>query len=174
MPEGPSLQFKVLEYSLMEDVARYRSQAGGQVDPSYALKVPPLVVLSKFNAKDHNTTVMKTFFQGLFPPLNIGRVNYSQCKRVVLFQKDEEHDCVHVRHYLIRTNQMGLSRAVREVTEGYRLPDLSSFQTMHDFVKARLVKRAQQQLGEDGGMGCFMHLVYDIDVFFLSLRAHYG
>jgi ribosome biogenesis protein SSF1/2 len=127
-PRGPTLHFKVENYSLCRDVekALRRPRGGGQDH-----KTPPLLVMNNFNSPkaDENSKVPKrlenlttTVFQSLFPPINPQATPLSSIRRIMLLNREldpesEEQDSyvLSLRHYAISTKKTGISKRVRRL-----------------------------------------------------------
>ena len=100
---------------------------------------------------------MATFFQNMFPPINVQEMKIAECRRVVLFnyveEEAEEHDdggggddeekkktgeqrvggTVEFRHYSVQCKNVSVTRTVRRIVET-RLPDLSSLSDISEYV----------------------------------------
>lgn len=127
-PRGPTLHFKVENYSLCRDVekALKRPRGGGQDH-----KTPPLLVMNNFNSAkaDENSKVPKrlenlttTVFQSLFPPINPQATPLSSIRRIMLLNREqdpesEEQDSyvLNLRHYAISTKKAGVSKRIRRL-----------------------------------------------------------
>ncbi|KAF9885507.1 hypothetical protein FE257_012834 [Aspergillus nanangensis] len=127
-PRGPTLHFKVENYSLCRDVERAlkRPRGGGQDH-----KTPPLLVMNNFNSPkaDENSKVPKrleslttTVFQSLFPPINPQATPLHSIRRVMLLNRElapegEEEDSyvLNLRHYAIATKKTGVSKRIRRL-----------------------------------------------------------
>ncbi|KKK17520.1 hypothetical protein P175DRAFT_0488038 [Aspergillus ochraceoroseus IBT 24754] len=127
-PRGPTLNFKVENYSLCRDVekALKRPRGGGQDH-----KTPPLLVMNNFSTpdSDENSKVPKrleslttTIFQSLFPPINPQATPLSSIRRVMLLNRepasgsDEEGSYIlNLRHYAISTKKTGISKRIRRL-----------------------------------------------------------
>ncbi|KAI9370195.1 Brix domain-containing protein [Aspergillus egyptiacus] len=127
-PRGPTLNFKVENYSLCRDVerAQKRPRGGGQDH-----KTPPLLVMNNFNSPDadEKSKVPKrleglttTIFQSLFPPINPQATPLSSIRRVMLLNRepasesDKEGSYVlNLRHYAITTRKTGISKRIRRL-----------------------------------------------------------
>lgn len=127
-PRGPTLHFKVENYSLCRDVekALKRPRGGGQDH-----KTPPLLVMNNFNSAkaDENSKVPKrlenltaTIFQSLFPPINPQAQPLSSIRRIMLLNREldteaEEQDSyvLSLRHYAISTKKTGISKRIRRL-----------------------------------------------------------
>ncbi|KAL4880049.1 Brix domain-containing protein [Aspergillus karnatakaensis] len=127
-PRGPTLNFKVENYSLCRDVerAQKRPRGGGQDH-----KTPPLLVMNNFNSPeaDENSKVPKrlealttTIFQSMFPPINPQATPLSSIRRVMLLNRepasesdDEGSYVLNLRHYAITTKKTGISKRIRRL-----------------------------------------------------------
>ncbi|RAH73565.1 Brix domain-containing protein [Aspergillus aculeatinus CBS 121060] len=127
-PRGPTLHFKVENYSLCRDVEKSlkRPRGGGQDH-----KTPPLLVMNNFNSPgaDENSKVPKrleslttTIFQSLFPPINPQATPLTSIRRVMLLNRElapegEEQDSyvLNLRHYAITTKKTGISKRIRRL-----------------------------------------------------------
>ncbi|CAG8115975.1 unnamed protein product [Penicillium salamii] len=125
-PRGPTLHFKVENYSLCKDIERAmkRPQSGGQDH-----KTPPLLVMNNFTTPDATEeskvpkrleTLTTTIFQSLFPPINPQSQPLSSIRRVMLLnreptEKDDDSYILTLRHYAIATKKTGVSKRIRRL-----------------------------------------------------------
>ncbi|KAJ5328599.1 hypothetical protein N7541_001262 [Penicillium brevicompactum] len=125
-PRGPTLHFKVENYSLCKDVERAmkRPKSGGQDH-----KTPPLLVMNNFTTPDATEeskvpkrleTLTTTIFQSLFPPINPQSQPLSSIRRVMLLNrepttKDDDSYILTLRHYAIATKKTGVSKRIRRL-----------------------------------------------------------
>ena len=147
IPQGPTLTFRVVSYSLMRDVAKAqkRPRSAGK-----ELEHPPLVVLNGFSAQaaaaagdvpkpssdvSLHLPLLSTVLQHMFPPLHLPTLRLAHCRRVVLFHFDPATQLIDVRHYLITAKPTNLSRTVRHILKG-QLDDLSHYTDVADYVRA--------------------------------------
>ncbi|OXV09024.1 hypothetical protein Egran_03216 [Elaphomyces granulatus] len=155
-PRGPTLHFKVENYSLCKDVAKAlkHPRGGGQNH-----RTPPLLVMNNFNSPnaDENSQVPKrleslvtTIFQSLFPPISPQATPLSSIRRVMLLNRElpsslsaNEQDSyiLKVRHYAITTKKTGIPRRIRRLdpTEQRHkdkkgLPDLGKLEDVADYL----------------------------------------
>ncbi|KAE8153254.1 Brix-domain-containing protein [Aspergillus avenaceus] len=156
-PRGPTLHFKVENYSLCRDVekALKRPRGGGQDH-----KTPPLLVMNNFNSPNatENSKVPKrletlttTVFQSLFPPINPQATPLSSIRRVMLLNRElssddteEEDDYVlNLRHYAITTRKTGVSKRIRRLDpkevrtrekRGVAVPNLGKLEDAADYL----------------------------------------
>ncbi|KAG9454621.1 hypothetical protein H6P81_007525 [Aristolochia fimbriata] len=130
-PQGPTLTFKIHEYSLAVDVAR--SQARPRCPPEI-FKNSPLIVLSGFGTGEQHLRLTTVMFQNIFPAIDINTVNLSSCQRIVLLNYDKETKQIDFRHYSIKLQPVGVSRRLRKFVQSHQVPDLRSLQDVSDFV----------------------------------------
>merc|ERR1711936_592593 len=82
LPRGPTLTFRVNEYSLMRDITAMlkRPKTIGE-----QFKYPPLVVLNGFDNDIMEMKLMSTTFQNMFPAIKVHKVKLSSIKRCAMF-----------------------------------------------------------------------------------------
>uniref|UniRef100_A0A8U7P6D2 Uncharacterized protein n=1 Tax=Corvus moneduloides TaxID=1196302 RepID=A0A8U7P6D2_CORMO len=121
LPGGPTLTFKVLQYSLVRDVVsalrRHRMH-------EQQFRHPPLLVLGNFGTPQIHVKLTAGMFQGMFPALNVHRVNLNSIRRCVLVSYDADSQLLEFRHYSIKVVPVGLSRGLRKLLQE-KFPDLS-------------------------------------------------
>ncbi|KAL2540495.1 Peter Pan-like protein [Abeliophyllum distichum] len=109
-PQGPTLTFKIHEYSLAADIAQ------SQLRP----RCP------------------KDLFQNsplnIFPAIDVNTVKLTSCQRIVLLNYNKETKLIDFRHYSIRLQPVGVSRRIRKFVQKHQVPDLRSLQDVSDFV----------------------------------------
>ncbi|KAK3020845.1 hypothetical protein RJ639_045527 [Escallonia herrerae] len=130
-PQGPTLTFKIHEYSLAVDVVR--SQLRPRC-PKDLFKNSPLIVLSGFGTGEQHLKLTTIMFQNIFPAIDINTVKLSSCQRIVLLNYDKEKKLIDFRHYSIRLQPVGVSRRIRKFVQNHQVPDLRSLQDVSDFV----------------------------------------
>jgi ribosome biogenesis protein SSF1/2 len=81
---------------------------------------------------------MNITFQNLFPQINVSTVQLHECKRVVLFDRQDATGHVHVRHYAITTKSANVhKRLVRlQKKATAHLPNLHKCQDIADYLEA--------------------------------------
>ncbi|KAJ4454696.1 putative Brix domain [Paratrimastix pyriformis] len=124
MPRGPTLTFRIDQYSLMKDLANT------QLNPAFVKKdfeVAPLVVLNNFTQDVPQVKLTKSMFQHLFPALNIETAKTEDCKRVALLSRNSADDSIEFRHFHIKTRPVGITKPLREVLEKAGEVDLSQY-----------------------------------------------
>lgn len=130
-PQGPTLTFKIHEYSLAADVAQ--SQLRPRC-PRDLFKNSPLIVLSGFGTGDQHLKLTTIMFQNIFPAIDINTVKLSNCQRIVLLNYNKDTKLIDFRHYSIRLQPVGVSRRLRKFVQNHQVPDLRSLQDVSDFV----------------------------------------
>ncbi|KAM7441013.1 hypothetical protein ABFA07_006285 [Porites harrisoni] len=130
IPRGPTLTFKIQQYSLMKDVVSLLKKPktfGSQ------FKKPPLLVLNGFSTDSLSMKLMTTMFQNLFPSLNIQKVHLSEIRRCVLLSYNSETKTIDFRHYNIQAAPIGISRGVKKLIQT-KLPNMSQLSDISDYV----------------------------------------
>jgi ribosome biogenesis protein SSF1/2 len=154
-PRGPTLHFKIENYSLCKDVAKAlkHPRGGGQNH-----RTPPLLVMNNFNSPnaDENSPVPKhleslvtTIFQSLFPPISPQATPLSSIRRVMLLNRelpsrgasDQDSYILNLRHYAITTKKTGIPRRIRRLDpmeqrhkDKKGLPDLGKLEDVADYL----------------------------------------
>jgi ribosome biogenesis protein SSF1/2 len=129
-PRGPTLTFKVNEYSLIADIHNLQQRPHS---PGIEYKVPPVLVLNNFGSEENHMKLMAITFQNMFPTININTINLNDCKRVVLINYDKETGMIEFRHYLIKVAQVGLSKSIKRVLQ-QRVSSLDKFSDISEYV----------------------------------------
>ncbi|KAM7527060.1 hypothetical protein LguiB_030470 [Lonicera macranthoides] len=130
-PQGPTLTFKIQEYSLAVDIAQ--SQLHPRC-PKDLFKNAPLIVLSGFGTGEQHLKLTTIMFQNIFPAIDINTVKLSSCQRIVLLNYNKETKLVDFRHYSISLQPVGISRRIRKFVQNHQVPNLGSLQDVSDFV----------------------------------------
>ncbi|KAF0687899.1 Aste57867_20391 [Aphanomyces stellatus] len=130
LPRGPTLSFKVVNYSLMRHIHTVQKRP---VDASLAFKTSPLVVLNNFTGDEDHIKLLNATFQNMFPAIDVQTIQLTECRRVVLFHYDKETDQVEFRQYVIRAMPLGLSKSVKTLVKS-KVPNLGNIEDISDFV----------------------------------------
>ncbi|KAF3436450.1 hypothetical protein FNV43_RR23542 [Rhamnella rubrinervis] len=130
-PQGPTLTFRINEYSLAVDVGQ--SQLRPRC-PQDLFKNPPLIVLSGFGNGDQHLKLTTIMFQNIFPAIDINTVKLSACQRIVLLNYNKDTKLIDFRHYSIRLQPVGVSRKIRKFVQNHHVPDLRNLQDVSDFI----------------------------------------
>ncbi|EDW34043.1 GL21787 [Drosophila persimilis] len=130
LPRGPSLTFKVHQFTLARDVI---SLAKKQMIDSDHFKQAPLVIMNNFSGDGNHLKLMASTFQNMFPSINLNTVNIGTIRRCVLFSYNPDTKLVEMRHYSVEVVPVGLNRAVKKIVTGV-VPNLNKYNDIADFV----------------------------------------
>ncbi|XP_027355672.1 peter Pan-like protein [Abrus precatorius] len=130
-PQGPTLTFKIHEYSLAADIAQ--SQLRPRC-PKDLFKNSALIVLSGFVSGDLPLQLTTNMFQNIFPTIDVKTVKLSSCQRILLLNYNKDTKLIDFRHYSIRLQPVGVSRRLRKLVQSHQVPDLRNLQDVSDFV----------------------------------------
>ncbi|XP_053679415.1 protein Peter pan [Anopheles nili] len=131
MPKGPTLTFKVHQYTLAKDVI---SNTRKQFVDDECFKTAPLVILNSFSGEGKHLKLMASTFQNMFPPINLSTVKLSSLKRCVLISYNPVSKLIDLRHYSITAVPVNLNRGVKKLVTR-NIPNLGRFQDIADFVE---------------------------------------
>jgi ribosome biogenesis protein SSF1/2 len=142
MPRGPTISFKILEYSLCKDISRIQRNPKSISASSPEFLNPPLLVMNGFtNPKDASSEekLIVTMFQNMFPPISPMNTKVGTIKRVLLLNKDKETGIIELRHYVIETKLVDVSRNVKKLINikthlNKKLPNLSKTKDVADII----------------------------------------
>ncbi|XP_033927948.1 suppressor of SWI4 1 homolog isoform X2 [Melopsittacus undulatus] len=144
LPGGPTLTFKVVEYSLLRDVVsalrRHRMH-------EQQFRHPPLLVLSSFGLPQSHIRLMASTFQNLLPSINVHRVNLNTIKRCLLISYDAETELLHLRHY-IKVVPVGVSRGLKKLLQE-KFPNLSRLEDISELLVKDL-NLSESEAEQDG------------------------
>lgn len=127
VPQGPTLNFRILEYSLcshIKSMQRRPHVLGGR-----DFEEPPLLVMNNMKEAQADSemkivNLVAETFRHSFPPLDVSSVDLGAVRRVLLVQRDKEKGCYYLRHYAIKVVPSGLSRPVRKIVTKRKVPKL--------------------------------------------------
>lgn len=156
-PRGPTLHFRVENYSLNKDVEKaLKHPRGGGQDH----RTPPLLVMNNFYAPNatEKTRIPKqleslatTVFQSLFPPISPQTTPLKSIRRVMLLNRemkspesaaDKEPYILNLRHYAITTRKTGIRKRIRRLDpkeqrhkdKKHALPNLGKLEDVADYL----------------------------------------
>ncbi|KAI5848698.1 Brix domain-containing protein [Morchella snyderi] len=169
-PRGPTIHFRVKNYSLCKDV---RKSMRNPKTPGKEFTTPPLLVMNGFNTpqppKPDGTPgrppphemLLTSMFQSLFPPISAQRTPLASIRRILLLNRRPVSEAdpkdgttseyvIDVRHYIINTKPVGVSRPIRRINAAERalrakssgekgskrgaLPNLSGLEDIADYM----------------------------------------
>jgi len=132
LPQGPTLTFNILKYTLNSDLRK--KQKSSAPITGVACNSSPCVVLHHFQVEDKkHLDLAKVTLQALFPTINIRTAKASAINRVVLFQYNKDTDTIEFRHYLINTNQLNISKSIKETLKGH-VRGINEYKDIADYV----------------------------------------
>lgn len=142
MPHGPTISFKILEYSLQRDINKFMKTPKSLAKSAPEYMSPPLLVMNGFtNPKDAEPQekLIITAFQNMFPPINPTETKVNTIKRVLLLNKDKETGIIDLRHYIIDTRLVDVNKGVKKLVQirkrlNKKLPNLSQVQDVADII----------------------------------------
>lgn len=132
-PRGPTLFFRIKEYSLNRDLSKVVRNPRSQ-GPEF--KFPPLLVMNNFSTTSSKTNpeeeLLRTTFQNLFPALNTSTATTGSMRRVILLYRNtnEPGSDIELRHYAISIRPVD-NRRLRKLK---KVPDLSRLSDVSDFM----------------------------------------
>ena len=156
-PRGPTLHFRVENYSLMKDIMKSQKHPKGS---QLLYHMAPLMVMNNFTTPSatpnsavpkHLEQLVTTIFQSIFPPLNPQATPLASIKRVLLLNREPAADqdsaayTLTMRHYAISTKSVGLPKAIKRLSaaekptstkdrRGRGVPNLSKLEDVADWM----------------------------------------
>lgn len=131
LPHGPTLTFKILEYSLSKDVVSIQKRQN-TYDKQYLTH--PLVVLNNFAGEELKLKLMTSMFQNMFPSINVAKVKLNTIRRCVLLHYYPEDGSVEFRHYSIKAVPVGVSKAIKKLVSS-NVPNLGKLNDISEFIE---------------------------------------
>lgn len=129
LPRGPTLTFKIHNFSLARDVV---SSLKKQIVVEEAFKTSPLVVLNSFSGEGQHMKLMASMFQNMFPTINLTNVDLNTIRRCVMLNYNPTSKMIDFRHYNIKVAPVGISKGVKKVVQG-KVPNLARCNDITDF-----------------------------------------
>lgn len=131
MPKGPTLTFRVTQYTLAKDVI---SLSKKQFVDEESFHQAPLVILNSFSGEGRHLKLMASTFQNMFPPINLSTVQLSSLKRCVLLSYNPVSKLIDLRHYAVTVVPVNLNKGVKKVVTR-NIPNMAKFDDIADFVE---------------------------------------
>ncbi|XP_055649205.1 LOW QUALITY PROTEIN: uncharacterized protein LOC101923740 [Falco peregrinus] len=145
LPGGPTLTFKVMQYSLIKDVVsslkRHRMH-------EQQFTHPPLLVLSNFGLQQIQLKLMATMFQNMFPSINVHRVNLNTIKRCLLISYDAEMELLNFRHYSVKVVPVGVSKGLKKLLQE-KFPNMSRLEDISELL-VKDINLSESEAEQDG------------------------
>ncbi|XP_048343608.1 suppressor of SWI4 1 homolog isoform X2 [Sphaerodactylus townsendi] len=145
LPGGPTLTFRVIQYSLIKDVVsslkRHRMH-------EQQFTHHPLLVLNNFGLQGMHIKVMATMFQNMFPSINVHRVNLNAIKRCVLISYEPDSQTLEFRHYSLKVVPVGMSKGLKKFLQE-KFPNMSRLQDISELL-VKDVALSESEAEQDG------------------------
>ncbi|XP_030331091.1 suppressor of SWI4 1 homolog isoform X2 [Strigops habroptila] len=144
LPGGPTLTFKVMEYSLIRDVVsslkRHRMH-------EQQFTHHPLLVLSNFGLQQIHVKLMASMFQNMFPSINVRTVNLNSIKRCLLITYDTETQLLEFRHY-VKVVPVGVSKGLKKLLQE-KFPNMSRLEDISELL-VKDINLSESEAEQDG------------------------
>ncbi|MGH0148523.1 UNVERIFIED_CONTAM: hypothetical protein FKN15_024215 [Acipenser sinensis] len=146
LPRGPTLHFKVAQYSLIKDVVsslkRHRMH-----DQQFTHH--PLLVLNNFGVPGMHVKLMATMFQNMFPSINVHKVSLNAIKRCVMINYNPETQLIDFRHYSLKVVPVGMSKGIKKLLQE-KFPNMSKFEDISELLmKGANLSESEAELDGD-------------------------
>ncbi|KAM6294096.1 LOW QUALITY PROTEIN: suppressor of SWI4 1 homolog [Aegotheles albertisi] len=145
LPGGPTLTFKVTQYSLIKDVVsslkRHRMH-------EQQFTHHPLLVLSNFGLPQIQVKLMATMFQNMFPSINVHKVNLNNIKRCLLITYDAETQLLDFRHYSVKVVPVGISKGLKKLLQE-KFPNMSRLEDISELL-VKDINLSESEAEQDG------------------------
>jgi len=142
LPRGPTLTFKIHNFSLARDVV---SSLKKQVVVEEAFKHSPLIVLNSFSGEGLQMKLMASMFQNMFPTINLTNVDLNTIRRCVLLNYNPATKIIDFRHYNIKVAAVGILKGVKKVVQG-KVPNLAKCNDISEFFsKASIMSESEAE-----------------------------
>lgn len=130
LPRGPTLHFRVTQYSLVKDIIsslkRHRMH-------EQQFTHPPLLVLNNFGTQGMHVKVMATMFQNMFPSINVHKINLNTIRRCILINYNEDTQSLDFRHYSVKVVPVGMSKGVKKLLQE-KFPNMSRWEDISELL----------------------------------------
>lgn len=146
LPEGPTLTFKVHQYTLIEDVRQHQAKPRSS---AHDFLTSPVLIMNGFRDRttapsdaegdvslpsQFSAKMLSTFIGGMFPAIDIQQnASTRRFRRAILFHRDRHTDVISIRHYCILRRPTGLSEGVKKIVRSRLNPAKSlDFMNLRD------------------------------------------
>lgn len=141
-PRGPTLYFRVLEYSLNRDIQKAQKRPHALTPTGPELQHPPILVMNNFSKEKSSDidALITSVFQNMVPTIHVDpTTSLNSVRRVLLLTKDPETGNVEMRHYAVVTRVVGSSKAVKKleaIQKGQKeIPDLHHLRNLAQYME---------------------------------------
>ncbi|RUS90113.1 hypothetical protein EGW08_002155 [Elysia chlorotica] len=143
VPRGPTLTFKVNDFSLAKDVLSFQKHP----DVDSRLFTNHAVMVTNIPSDNMEHRLMNVTFKNMFPSINPNSVNLDAMRRTILINYDPETQHVDMRHYTVKVVPTGVSRTMKKLMKT-KLPNLGHHKDIADIF---LDKGLSDSEGEQDG-----------------------
>ncbi|XP_069802447.1 suppressor of SWI4 1 homolog [Dendropsophus ebraccatus] len=130
LPRGPTLHFRVTQYSLVKDVV---SSLKKHRMHEQQFTFPPLLVLNNFGTQGMHVKVMATMFQNMFPSINVHKVNLNTIRRCILINYNADSELLEFRHYSVKVVPVGMSKGMKKLLQE-KFPNMSRWEDISELL----------------------------------------
>ncbi len=173
-PHGPTLHFKVKNYSLCKDVRKFVKNPKSVSLSSAEFKAPPLLALEGFETDTPEKILLKDMFKHLMPPISVQSIDINSVQRVLLIFKDEKTGRIDLRHYAIDTQLAEVSKPIKKLInakeKNKRLPNLSKVKDVADMILDPYANGAGYTSESEVEEDAVIHVQQEDDVSTKSIR----
>ncbi|XP_067416736.1 suppressor of SWI4 1 homolog [Emydura macquarii macquarii] len=145
LPGGPTLTFKVTQYSLIKDVVsslkRHRMH-------EQQFTHHPLLVLNNFGLPQMHVKLMATMFQNMFPSINVHKVNLNAIKRCLLISYNADTQLLDFRHYSLKVVPVGVSKGLKKLLQE-KFPNMSRLEDISELL-VKDINLSESEAEQDG------------------------
>ncbi|NP_001191783.1 suppressor of SWI4 1 homolog b [Xenopus laevis] len=130
LPKGPTLSFKVTQYSLVKDVVSSLKKHRMHEEQ---FSHPPLLVLNNFGTQGMHVKLMATMFQNMFPSINVHKVTLNTIRRCILINYNDETQELEFRHYSLKVVPVGMSKGMKKLLQE-KFPNMSRWEDISELL----------------------------------------
>ncbi|OCT90382.1 hypothetical protein XELAEV_18018994mg [Xenopus laevis] len=130
LPKGPTLSFKVTQYSLIKDVVSSLKKHRMHEEQ---FTHPPLLVLNNFGTQGMQVKLMATMFQNMFPSINVHKVTLNTIRRCILINYNDETQQLEFRHYSLKVVPVGMSKGMKKLLQE-KFPNMSRWEDISELL----------------------------------------
>ncbi|KAM4747426.1 suppressor of SWI4 1 homolog [Rhinophrynus dorsalis] len=130
LPRGPTLSFKVTQYSLVKDVV---SSLKKHRMHEQQFTHPPLLVLNNFGTQGMQVKLMATMFQNMFPSINVHKVNLNTIRRCILINYNDDTQLLDFRHFSLKVVPVGMSKGMKKLLQE-KFPNMSRWEDISELL----------------------------------------
>lgn len=94
--------------------------------------------------------IVSLMIQSMFPPLKVQSMNLSTCKRIILFNLNDNNE-IEFRHYGLSARQRQINRSIKKLVNKNQVPNLASYNDIADYVLHAKNRRKTGAPGDYGG-----------------------